>query len=55
MSGLFSGWCIGVLGDFGARGSAQRPQLFMTSVLMTGFAMVLGMYGLIIALILGTR
>ena len=53
--GLASGWCIGVLGDFGSRASAMRPQLFMTSVLMTGFAMVLGMYGLIAALLQGTK
>lgn len=53
--GLASGWCIGVLGDFGSRSSALRPQLFMTSVLMTGFAMVLGMYGLIVALLQGTK
>jgi len=55
LCGLASGWCIGVLGDFGSRSSAMRPQLFMTSVLMTGFAMVLGMYGLIAALIQGTK
>jgi len=55
LCGLASGWCIGVLGDFGSRSSAMRPQLFMTSVLMTGFAMVLGMYGLIAALIQGVK
>jgi len=49
--GMAGGMCIGVLGNWGTRSSALRPQMFMSAVLMTGFAMVLGMYGLIVALL----
>lgn len=49
--GMAGGMCIGVLGNWGVRSSALRPQMFMSAVLMTGFAMVLGMYGLIVALL----
>lgn len=49
--GLAAGVSIGWLGEWGVRSTAIRPQMYMTTVLMTGFAMVLGIYGLIVALL----
>jgi len=53
--GLASGMCVGVLGDWGVRSSALRMPMYMSTLLMTGFAMVLGMYGLIVALMQCTK
>ena len=55
LSGLFAGWCIGICGDAGVRGIAQQPRLFVGMILILIFAEVLGLYGLIIALILSTK
>jgi len=55
LSGLAAGYAIGVVGDAGVRGTAQQPRLFVGMILILIFAEVLGLYGLIVALILGTK
>ncbi|KAJ3091115.1 H(+)-transporting V0 sector ATPase subunit c [Quaeritorhiza haematococci] len=55
LSGLAAGFAIGVVGDAGVRGSAQQPKLFVGMILILIFAEVLGLYGLIVALILNTK
>lgn len=55
LSGLAAGFAIGVVGDAGVRGIAQQPRLFVGMILILIFAEVLGLYGLIIALILTSQ
>jgi V-type H+-transporting ATPase 16kDa proteolipid subunit len=55
VSGLAAGLAIGIVGDAGVRGVAQQPRLFVGMILILIFAEVLGLYGLIIALILQSR
>lgn len=54
-SGLAAGFAIGIVGDAGVRGTAQQPRLFVGMILILIFAEVLGLYGLIVALILTTK
>jgi len=54
-SGLAAGVAIGMVGDIGVRSNAHRGKLFTILVLVLVFAEALGLYGLIIALILGTK
>jgi V-type H+-transporting ATPase proteolipid subunit len=65
--GLASGWTIGVVGDAGVRCLAQQTRIFVAMVLILIFAEVLGntlvypllnvlgLYGLIVALILNSK
>ncbi|KAJ3414586.1 H(+)-transporting V0 sector ATPase subunit c [Chytridiales sp. JEL 0842] len=55
LSGLAAGFAVGVVGDAGVRGSGQQPRLFVGMILILIFAEVLGLYGLIVALILNTK
>ncbi|XP_034109785.1 V-type proton ATPase 16 kDa proteolipid subunit c-like [Drosophila albomicans] len=55
LSGMASGFAIGVVGDAGVRGSALQPKLFVGVVLILIFAEVLGLYGLIVAIYLFTK
>ncbi|VDP09645.1 unnamed protein product [Soboliphyme baturini] len=55
LSGLAAGYAIGVVGDAGVRGTAQQPRLFVGMILILIFAEVLGLYGLIVALVLSTK
>lgn len=55
LSGCGAGYAIGVVGDAGVRGTAQQPRLFVGMILILIFAEVLGLYGLIVALILSTK
>jgi len=55
LSGLAAGYAIGVVGDAGVRGTAQQPKLFVGMILILIFAEVLGLYGLIVALILTSK
>ncbi|CAO1615854.1 unnamed protein product [Jaminaea pallidilutea] len=55
LSGLAAGFAIGVVGDAGVRGTAQQPRLFVGMILILIFAEVLGLYGLIVALLMNTR
>merc|ERR1712142_856550 len=55
LSGLAAGFAIGIVGDAGVRGTAQQPRLFVGMILILIFTEVLGLYGLIVALILSTK
>ncbi|KAM4870316.1 V-type proton ATPase 16 kDa proteolipid subunit c-like [Urocitellus parryii] len=55
LSGLAAGFAIGIVGDTGVRGTAQQPRLFVGMILILIFTEVLGLYGLIVALILSTK
>ncbi|TPP66351.1 V-type proton ATPase proteolipid subunit [Fasciola gigantica] len=55
LSGLGAGFAIGIVGDAGVRGTAQQARLFVGMVLILIFAEVLGLYGLIVALMLSTK
>ena len=52
---LASGYAIGNVGDEGVRQFMHQPRLFVGIVLILIFAEVLGLYGMIIALILNTK
>ncbi|ORZ33305.1 V-type ATPase [Catenaria anguillulae PL171] len=54
-TGIAAGYAVGVVGDAGVKGYSMSPRLFVGMVLMLIFAEVLGLYGLIVALILNTR
>jgi len=54
-AGAAAGYAIGIVGDTGVRGTAQQPKLFVGMILVLIFAEVLGLYGLIVALILSTK
>merc|ERR1711957_506501 len=54
ISGLAAGYAIGIVGDTGVRGTGMQPKLFVGMILILIFAEVLGLYGLIVALILST-
>uniref|UniRef100_A0A915JEF0 V-type proton ATPase proteolipid subunit n=1 Tax=Romanomermis culicivorax TaxID=13658 RepID=A0A915JEF0_ROMCU len=51
LSGLAAGYAIGIAGNAGVRGTAQHLWLFVGLILILIFAEVLGLYGLIEALI----
>lgn len=51
LCGLAAGFAIGNVGDAGIKSAAQRQLMYTSVVLMTGFAMVAGMYGLVMALV----
>jgi V-type H+-transporting ATPase 16kDa proteolipid subunit len=55
LSGLAAGFAIGIVGDAGVRGTAQQPRLFVGMILILIFAEVLGLYGLIIAIMMITK
>lgn len=52
---LLAGIAIGITGDAGVRATAQQPRMFVGMILILIFAEVLGLYGLIVALILNTK
>jgi len=54
LAGMAAGFSIGIVGDAGVRGIAQQPRLFVGMVLILIFAEVLGLYGLIVALLMMT-
>ncbi len=51
----FSSFAIGIVGDAGVRGTAQQPRLFVGMILILIFAEVLGLYGLIVALLMNSK
>jgi len=55
LSGLASGFSIGICGDAGVRATAQQPRLFVAMMLILIFAEVLGLYGMIVAMLLLAR
>merc|ERR1712169_103718 len=54
-AGLSVGFAIGIVGDAGVRGTAQQPRLFVGMILILIFAEVLGLYGLIVALLMNSK
>jgi len=54
LTGLASGYCMGVVGDAGLRSVSQKPIFFTAFLLMIVFCEAIGLFGLIIALILIT-
>ncbi|KAL9947800.1 hypothetical protein ACHAQF_007685 [Verticillium nonalfalfae] len=55
LTGLAAGYTIGVVGDKGVRAYMEQSRVFVGMVLILIFGEVLGLYGLIVALILNTR
>ncbi|KAG8774076.1 H(+)-transporting V0 sector ATPase subunit c [Ceratobasidium sp. 428] len=55
LSGLAAGFAIGIVGDAGVRGAGVQPRMFVGMVLILIFSEVLGLYGLIVALILNSK
>lgn len=52
LCGLGAGYAIGVAGDAGVRALSQQPRFFVGMILILIFAEVLGLYGMIVALIM---
>lgn len=55
LTGLAAGYTIGVVGDVGVRSYMLQSRVFVGMVLILIFGEVLGLYGLIVALILNTN
>jgi V-type H+-transporting ATPase proteolipid subunit len=55
LCGLAAGFSIGIVGDAGTRASALQPRSYVGMVLILIFGEVLGLYGLIVALMLVTQ
>ncbi|KAI9832167.1 MAG: v-type proton ATPase 16 kDa proteolipid subunit 2 [Sarea resinae] len=55
LTGLAAGYAIGVVGDTGVRAYMQQSRIFVGMILILIFGEVLGLYGLIVALILNTK
>ncbi|KEY68740.1 hypothetical protein S40285_05295 [Stachybotrys chlorohalonatus IBT 40285] len=55
LTGLAAGYCIGIVGDNGVRAYMDQSRIFVGMVLILIFGEVLGLYGLIVALILNTK
>jgi len=55
LTGLAAGHAIGIIGDACARAYLQQSRVFVAMVLMLIFGEVIGLYGLIVALILNTK
>ncbi|TLD21891.1 hypothetical protein PspLS_08207 [Pyricularia sp. CBS 133598] len=55
LTGLAAGYCIGIVGDKGVRAYMEQSRIFVGMVLILIFGEVLGLYGLIVALILNTK
>merc|ERR1711990_107268 len=53
LAGLASGMCIGIVGDSGVRAFAQQPRVYVTLILILIFAEALGLYGPIVAIVMG--
>ncbi|KAK1480926.1 V-type proton ATPase proteolipid subunit 2 [Colletotrichum cuscutae] len=54
-TGLAAGYTIGIVGDKGVRSYMEQSRIFVGMVLILIFGEVLGLYGLIVALILNTK
>ncbi|KAI0552917.1 V-type ATPase [Xylaria curta] len=55
LCGLAAGFAIGIVGDAGVRASTQQPRLYIGMVLILIFAEVLGLYGVVVAVLMLTR
>ncbi|KAF8755260.1 V-type proton ATPase 16 kDa proteolipid subunit [Rhizoctonia solani] len=54
-TGLSAGYAIGIVGDSCVRAYVHESKVFVTMVLILIFAEVLGLYGLIVALIMHSK
>jgi len=54
-TGLSAGYAVGYVGDSCVRAYVQETKVFVSMVLILIFAEVLGLYGLIVALIMNTK
>ncbi|KAF9533103.1 V-type ATPase [Crepidotus variabilis] len=54
-TGLAAGYAIGIIGDTCVRAYVHESKMFVSMVLILIFAEVLGLYGLIVALIMNSR
>ncbi|ESK95017.1 vacuolar atpase proteolipid subunit c [Moniliophthora roreri MCA 2997] len=54
MTGLAAGYAIGIVGDSCVRAYVHESKVFVSMVLILIFAEVLGLYGLIVALIMNS-
>jgi len=55
IAALGAGFAIGITGDAGVRGVAQQPRLYVGMMLIMIFSEVLGLYGMIVALLMLSR
>ncbi|KAK1599042.1 V-type ATPase [Colletotrichum navitas] len=55
LCGLAAGFAIGIVGDAGVRATNQQPRLYVGMVLILIFAEVLGLYGLVVAVLLQSK
>jgi len=55
ISALGAGFAIGITGDAGVRGVSQQPRLFIGMMLIQIFSEVLGLYGMVVALLMLTK
>jgi len=55
LTGLAAGYAIGIVGDSCVRAYVYESKVFVSMVLILIFAEVLGLYGLIVALILNSK
>jgi len=55
MTGISAGYAIGIVGDSCVRAFVYESRVFVAMVLILIFAEVLGLYGLIVALIMNTK
>lgn len=55
LAGLASGCAIGVAGEVSVSAMATHPELLMPAMLILIFGEVLGLYGFIVSIILGTK
>jgi len=55
ITGVAAGYAIGIVGDHCVRAYVQEAKIFVTMILILIFAEVLGLYGLIIALIMDAK
>jgi len=54
-TGMAAGYAIGIVGDACVRAYIHESRIFVTMVLILIFAEVIGLYGLIVALIMNTK
>ncbi|GJJ15578.1 v-type proton ATPase 16 kDa proteolipid subunit2 [Clathrus columnatus] len=55
VTGLAAGYAIGIVGDSCVRAYLNESKVFVTMILILIFAEVLGLYGLIVALLLNVK
>eukprot|EP01116_Phalansterium_solitarium_P011880 TRINITY_DN27715_c0_g1_i1.p4 TRINITY_DN27715_c0_g1~~TRINITY_DN27715_c0_g1_i1.p4 ORF type:complete len:126 (+),score=29.96 TRINITY_DN27715_c0_g1_i1:855-1232(+) len=52
LTGVASGYCMGVIGNFGLKAVGKKAKLYINVLLIIIFCEAIGLYGLIVALIL---